>query len=949
MILTCQNCSTSFRLDESLLKPSGSKVRCSRCKHIWRARPPAVTMASVQEPEDNDGSSALGAAAAGLAAGAGMAAALAGGDRPAADAPEAPELKLDPDEPPAADPVAADDLVTDEIKLDELDLLLEDGPLPAGPEPEDDFKTEELNLADLEKMLDDDAGEPAASEPAPATDDLNAFQEETEESIIEDLDLDMDGLESLLDEDADLGGGLEAPPPEEAVEELPADEIKLELDPGLEDLLADDGQGPDLDETEEIGFAAVEGTSSDMAEDLAGGADAADEDINLELAPGIDSLFDEVTDQDDVPLEETEELDFSALGDDLDQLEPGAADGMDVGEAPELELDLADSAEVTPRMTDDDLVQTPVSSEIEDQAPSVDEVEELDLGDLEGVLEDRASDSGQLSPGEEQPELVLDLEGDTGEPATGADMDLALDDLELGAPESPAVDTPEETRELELDELESLLDDADSSPPGSPAEEVPEIEGLELDLDLDLDEEGGAVEEPDEATRELNLDDIEKILDAQDDASPAAPSMAPEDAPELELDLDAGDTDAAAASDADRTTEGSDSLDLSELEKMLDVEDTTDSPAPQVDAAVEDLDLDFDLQPATEEGDELDLEFDMLDDEGEEASALFDTSESEDLGLDLDMDEAPVPEKVELQEDLEFEILDEDGKAELDLDIAEDDADRGEDLDLDLLEDDSEDFDLDIVADDADEEVAPIAAAAAAAGGAAASRDLTQELMDEMAAADTQTMDIPPAEAKPIKPSPMPKQKKTSKSLVLLLLLVVLGAAGYFGYTTTGFDVSKFKLSDLPEIPFVSKWLGGKQAPEAIVPIETTLKGSWIENRNEGRLYIIQGRVKNEYSEPRSYIRVTGQVFADGRKFKKAAQAYCGNMPSRENLENMPLADLQKLLSNRNGTNNANVKVAPGKEVPFTVVFSGLPADVELQEYAVEISGSLPVTKPKSN
>ncbi len=950
MILTCQNCSTSFRLDESLLKPSGSKVRCSRCKHIWRARPPAVTMAAPPDAEGSEGPSAPEAAA-GLAAGAGMAAALAGGDPPAVDAPEAPELKMDLDASPAAEPVEDDDLVTDEINLDELDLLLEDEPLPAGPEPEDDFKTEELNLADLEKMLDEDAGEAPASEAPPTMDDLNAFQEETEESIIEDLDLDMDDLESLLDEDADLGAGLEAPPPDEAVEAPPGDEVKLEIDPGLKDILEDDVQELGIEETEEIDLAEVEDTASDTANDLGAGEGSADDDINLELAPGIDSLFDEVADQDDVPLEETEELDFAALGDDIGQLERGAEDSPEAVEALDLELGLDDDAAATPLMTDDEAAQTPVPGEGEPQPPSVDEVEDLDLGDLESALEDSGADARALSPGEEQPELVLELEGDTGDPVAAGEMDLAFDDLDLGAPDAPADAPGDETRELELDELESLLDDAGAPSSEPPAEEVAEVEGLELDLDLD--DEGLEAEEPEDATRELNLDDIEKILESQDDAGVAAPAIAEEGDPELELDLDMGDTDAAAApdaaalSDADETTEGSDALDLSELEKMLDVEDTTDSPTPQVDTAVEDLDLDFDLQPATDEGDDLELEFDMLEDEGEEASALFDTSESEDLGLELEMDATPAPEKVELEDDLEFEILDEEGPAELDLDIVEDDADSGDDLDLSLLEDDDA-FDLDIVEDDAPEGAAPVAAAAAATG-AAASRDLTQELMDEMAAADTQTMDIPPAEAKPIKPSPMPKKKKTSKSLVLLLLLVLLGAAGYFGYTTTGFDFSKFKLSDLPEIPFVSKWLGGKKAPEAIVPVETTLKGSWVENQNDGRLYIIQGRVKNEYSEPRSFIRVTGQVFADGRKFKQAAQAYCGNMPSRENLETMPLADLQKLLANRNGTDNANVKVAPGQEVPFTVIFSDLPEDVELQEYAVEISGSLPATKPKSN
>ena len=41
MIITCENCETSFNLNEKLLKPTGSKVRCSRCKHMFTAYPPA--------------------------------------------------------------------------------------------------------------------------------------------------------------------------------------------------------------------------------------------------------------------------------------------------------------------------------------------------------------------------------------------------------------------------------------------------------------------------------------------------------------------------------------------------------------------------------------------------------------------------------------------------------------------------------------------------------------------------------------------------------------------------------------------------------------------------------------------------------------------------------------------------------------------------------------------
>jgi len=40
MIIECERCHTKFNLDEGLLKESGSKVRCSICKHVFTAFPP---------------------------------------------------------------------------------------------------------------------------------------------------------------------------------------------------------------------------------------------------------------------------------------------------------------------------------------------------------------------------------------------------------------------------------------------------------------------------------------------------------------------------------------------------------------------------------------------------------------------------------------------------------------------------------------------------------------------------------------------------------------------------------------------------------------------------------------------------------------------------------------------------------------------------------------------
>jgi len=42
MIIACQGCSRRFRLDENLLKPEGSKVRCARCGRIFTVRLPVI-------------------------------------------------------------------------------------------------------------------------------------------------------------------------------------------------------------------------------------------------------------------------------------------------------------------------------------------------------------------------------------------------------------------------------------------------------------------------------------------------------------------------------------------------------------------------------------------------------------------------------------------------------------------------------------------------------------------------------------------------------------------------------------------------------------------------------------------------------------------------------------------------------------------------------------------
>jgi len=57
MVIQCESCRTEFNLDESLLKKEGTKVRCSRCRHVFTAYPslpalPGETVESLDVSED---------------------------------------------------------------------------------------------------------------------------------------------------------------------------------------------------------------------------------------------------------------------------------------------------------------------------------------------------------------------------------------------------------------------------------------------------------------------------------------------------------------------------------------------------------------------------------------------------------------------------------------------------------------------------------------------------------------------------------------------------------------------------------------------------------------------------------------------------------------------------------------------------------------------------------
>jgi len=119
------------------------------------------------------------------------------------------------------------------------------------------------------------------------------------------------------------------------------------------------------------------------------------------------------------------------------------------------------------------------------------------------------------------------------------------------------------------------------------------------------------------------------------------------------------------------------------------------------------------------------------------------------------------------------------------------------------------------------------------------------------------------------------------------------------------------------------------------------IKSKFIDNSKTGKLFVITGRAKNEYSQNRGLIKISGSLFTKGKKLAKTKTVYCGNFLSDLDLSTNNLDTINKRLAKRFGDKRSNAKIKPGGTIPFMIVFSNLPNNLE--EFTIKVVESFPV------
>ena len=535
MIITCKECNSSFKVDDSLIKETGSKVKCSKCENIFTAYPhsPEDDLFSDTDEQllDSDGSSELSDLDSSLDD-------LFNDD-------ESLETKT-----PQED---ADDVLGFGLGLDPEFDEKEDP-----PELTSEAEESELALGDSNDQLDLDPGAGMENLLENTDDELDlgfeldadTNQEPAAPSIIDDELPDLKDLSALdsepLTEDdtdtklEDIELDLEAGNKQE-VNEIPDAEMALEE-------IGDELDLSDLNLENDESSTAVTATGED-SEDLNLDLLPDQEDENLEVDETLDAEMaleeiDDELDLSDLDLEYDESsATETATGEDsedpnLDLLLDEDDENQEVDEIPDAKIAAEESDEIDFLDLDlegDDTPATEITSGKKSENQGLDPEtiagdaispgDELDLSDLEEIIDSETDEPAENSAEAVEPDL--ELKNDQKTQASGATTDEEEDDA------------------LDFSDLEKMLE-----PDETPEVSAEDDDADELDLQFDIDEpvadvvDSTASNDAGDANQQDDLLDIEKMLEENEEIteeeleSPLEMAAAQEDASEDESDLE---------------------------------------------------------------------------------------------------------------------------------------------------------------------------------------------------------------------------------------------------------------------------------------------------------------------------------------------------------------------------------------------------------------------------
>ena len=169
---------------------------------------------------------------------------------------------------------------------------------------------------------------------------------------------------------------------------------------------------------------------------------------------------------------------------------------------------------------------------------------------------------------------------------------------------------------------------------------------------------------------------------------------------------------------------------------------------------------------------------------------------------------------------------------------------------------------------------------------------------------------------------------------ICVLVIVALSGAGLYLLQSGPAALEKF---DQLGIGFVAKWFGMASPEEGRIVIRNPV-AAFHQNKEAGELFVVTGEAVNSYRNARASIHVKVSLFDNKGAVLLQKIAYCGNRLSNEQLDTLPMAKIESIMSNQFGDSLSNLGVKPGQPIGFVVAIANVPK--EAVDFGVEVVGS---------
>ncbi len=157
------------------------------------------------------------------------------------------------------------------------------------------------------------------------------------------------------------------------------------------------------------------------------------------------------------------------------------------------------------------------------------------------------------------------------------------------------------------------------------------------------------------------------------------------------------------------------------------------------------------------------------------------------------------------------------------------------------------------------------------------------------------------------------------RQMVYLLIVLLMGGVYFTFFAETDWQTSFEKI------------FGMSKKSEEVGPAQvdlTDVRQRLVSNLTMGTIRVLEGTAINRSAFPMTRIKVKGEITDAYTVVLGVRESYCGNLLNADELATMTEDQIQKELSNPQGSDVSNDRVLPQGRIPYMIVFTREPAGV---------------------